>query len=135
MAPELLRRARVARAFGISVMVVGFGPVLWFVGRALASGFVPGLPSAWIAGIEHWLPLHRLTWVAHPIHTEVLLALAGLAVLWLGAAVAARQNAIFEAERRAADDRLRRVQQYGGDGRIEPYIGSPIPLRPDFEPQ
>jgi hypothetical protein len=127
MTSGLVRRARAARQFGFGVMLVGFVPVVWFVARSLQWG--PELPSAWTARIEASLPLHQFTWIAHPMHAELLFALAGLAILWLGAAIAGRQNGVFDAERRAAADRLRRVQQYGGgEDRIEPYIGSPISL-------
>ena len=49
--------------------------------------------------------------------------------------IISRQKAVFEADRRETEDRLRRVREYGGDGRIEPYIGSPITIDIDKEPQ
>ena len=70
-----------------------------------------------------------------PQPTMLLFAVAGLAVIWLGAAIIARQKPVFEADRRETADRLRRVREYGSDGRIEPYIGSPITIDEDTEPR
>jgi len=124
MHTELVRRARTARKFGIAMMLAGLVPVLWFISRSLtpAKAFVPALPLEWVPK------------VAQPTYVELVVALAGLAILWFGASIARRQQAVFEAEEREARDRQRRVQQYGGDGRLEPYIGSPITIDNDKEP-
>ena len=125
MHTELVRRARTARKFGIAMMLAGLLPVLWYVSRSLtpAKAFVPSLPLEWVPK------------VAQPSYLELFVALAGLAILWLGASIARRQQAVFEAEAREAQDRQRRVREYGGDGRVEPYIGSPITIDNDQEPR
>jgi hypothetical protein len=125
MHTELVRRARNARKFGIAMMLAGLMPVLWFTSRSLtpAKAYVPALPLEWVPKI------------AQPSYLELAVALAGFAILWLGAWIARRQQPVFEAHERDTQDRQRRVQQYGGDGRVEPYIGSPMVFRDDREPQ
>lgn len=124
MPTDIVRRAQTARKFGITMMLAGLVPVLWFISRSFtpAKAFVPALPL-------EWMPK-----VAQPSYVELVVALAGLAILWIGASIARRQQAVFELEERKVQDRQRRVQQYGGDGRLEPYIGSPITIDQDREP-
>jgi|SRR5947207_3989634 len=129
-----IRGATLARLFGITLVIAGLVAIAWFVGRSFYPA-VPGLPAQWMTAVEAWLPLHRLPWIAHPTHIEIFVALAGLALMWRGSTITADQSAVFEAAKLAAEDRLRRVRAYGGDGRIEPFIGAPIPMRPDTEPR
>ena len=123
----LLRRARILRLFGVSLVFAGLLPITWFVSRTLipAAQALPEFGS--IA-----LPA-RLAWMPNP--TGMLIALIGLAVMWLGASLIGRQLEILAAERRETEDRLRRVQQYAGEGRIEPYIGPQFPITDDTEPR
>ena len=126
MNSRTVRRASVARNIGIGLMVIGSLVIMWLIATSVKP-MGPALPS-----IETWAPLHRLPWMPNPL--VVLSALASLAIMWLGATIVARQKAVFEADRRETEDRLRRVREYGGDGRIEPYIGSPITIDVDKEP-
>jgi len=116
----------VARNFGIGLVVLGLAVIAWLVATSVKP-IGPTLPT-----FETWAPLHRLPWMPNPV--VLLSALASFAVMWLGATIISRQKAVFEAERRETEDRLRRVREYGGDGRIEPYIGAPITIDVDKEP-
>ena len=126
MKSKTVRRANAARNFGISLVVIGVVTVALLV-AATVKPIGPALPS-----FDAWAPLHRLPWMPNPI--VLLSALVSFAIMWLGATIIARQKAVFEADRRDTADRLRRVREYGGDGRIEPYIGSPITIDVDKEP-
>ena len=108
------------------MIVVGVLAVVWLVASSL-NPMVPALPS-----IEAPAALHRVPWMPNP--AVLLCALASLGVMLLGATMVSRQNAIFEANKRETEDRLRRVREYGGDGRYEPYIGSIITVYEDKEP-
>ena len=125
MTSELVRRARSLRLLGASIAFAGLLPVVWFISRALipAAKVLPEFGAA-------WLPLQKLTFISNP--ADIPLAVIGLAIMWAGASLAARQMAVFEAEKRAAADRQRRVHAYSdGGGRIEPYIGAPISIEDD----
>ena len=125
-----VQRAKAARKFGIGLIVVGLASLAWLIASQF-NPVVPAVPS--IQSIEALAPsLPRVPWMPQP--TVLLFALASLAGIWLGATIAARQKPVLEADRRQTEDRLRRVQQYGGDRRIEPYIGSPISIDEDKEP-
>jgi hypothetical protein len=126
MTSYVIRRARLARKFGMALIVAGLAAIAWLV-AAFFNPVVPTLPS-----IETLAPLHRAPWMPNP--SMLLFSLAGLAMIWLGASIIGRQKAIFEADRRETEDRLRRVREYGGEGRFEPYIGSPITFENDKEP-
>jgi hypothetical protein len=128
MTSDAIRRAKLARKFGMALALAGLVPIAWFI----AATFHPVVPSLPISGTEDWLPASRVPWIAHP--AALLFALASLALMWLGGTIVARQNAVFEAHRKETEDRLRRVREYGSDGRIEPYIGSDLFLRDDKEP-
>jgi hypothetical protein len=127
MNSKTVRRANAARNLGISLVVIGLVAIALLV-TATVKPIGPALPS-----FDTWAPLHRLPWMPNPI--VLVSALVGFAILWLGATIISRQKAVFEADRRETEDRLRRVREYGGDGRIEPYIGSPITIDIDKEPQ
>jgi len=128
MTSDVIRRAKLARKFGITLALAGLVPIAWFI----AASFHPVVPNLPIPGTEAWLPVNRMPWIAHP--AALLFALVSLALMWLGATIAARQNEVFEAYRKETADRLRRVREYGTDGRIEPYIGSPFTFYEDKEP-
>jgi hypothetical protein len=128
MTSKVIQRAKIARKFGVALVAAGLAPILWSIVTALRP-----LPPAWMADTEALLPTHRMPWIAHP--TLLLFGLAGLALIWLGATIVGRQSAVFQAEQRAAEDRLRRVREYGDDGRIEPFIGSTIEFPSDTEPR
>lgn len=126
MNTKQIRRARSARNLGIGLVAAGLLPIAWFVAGSLHPA-LPALPS-----FVDTPALSRASWLAHPI--GLVCALVSLALVWLGATMVARQKAVFEAERRDTEDRLRRVREYGNGGRIEPYIGSPITIDQDREP-
>src|SRR3954468_22065901 len=109
MTSKVIQRAKIARKFGIGLVAAGLAPIVWSIVTALRP-----LPPAWIADTEALLPTHRVPWLAHP--TVLLFALAGLALIWLGATIVARQGAVFQAERRATEDRLPRARGDGGGG-------------------
>ena len=130
-----VRRAKLAWRFGVGLVVVGLIPVIWFVIRSLQPAAVPGLPATWVSSMEAWLPLHKIGFIAHPVHAELVFTLAALALMWLGSTIAGRQRQIFELHKRDAEDRQRRAHVYAGEGRLEPYIGAPLRIAPDSEPQ
>jgi len=123
----LVRRAYTLRFFGIALVVAGLLPIAWFVSRALIPA-AKALPE--FGAIA--LPV-KLAWIPNP--AGILIGLAGLAVMWLGATLASRQMYILDADRRETEDRQRRVRQYAGEGRIEPYIGPSFPVADDNEPR
>ena len=124
MTSELVRRARSLRLLGASIAFAGLVPVVWFISRALipAARVLPEFGAT-------WLPLQKLTFIANP--ADIPFALIGLAIMWAGASLAARQLEVLETEKRAEQDRLRRVRSYSDGGRIEPYIGAPISIEDD----
>lgn len=129
MSSELVRRAQTLRLLGAGIAFAGLVPVMWFISRALipAAKVLPEFGAS-------WLPLSKLAWLPNP--ADIPLALIGLAIMWFGATLASRQMAVFEAEKRAAEDRLRRVHAYSDSGgRIEPYIGSTIEVVDEGEPR
>ncbi|MFN2645892.1 MAG: hypothetical protein ABR570_12960 [Burkholderiales bacterium] len=128
-------RAKAAWTFGLVVVLVGFVPVLLFVGQSLAGisllpDGLPQFPNAWLEALAARLSLAQRIWMPRTLPPGLALAVAGLLAMMLGAVIARRQAAVLEAEKRETEDRLRRVRQYelGGhaDGRIDPYIGSPL---------
>lgn len=123
----LVRRAKTRRFFGALLVLAGLLPVAWFVSRMLIPA-AKALPEFGAIALPA-----KLAWLPNP--TGMLIALAGLAVMWIGAAIMSRQLYILDAERRDAEDRLRRVHQYAGEGRVEPYIGPQFPNTDDFEPR
>ena len=122
----LVKRAKALRFFGSLLVFSGLVPVAWFVSRMLipAAKALPEFDA--IA-----LPA-KLAWLPNP--TGMLIALAGLVVMWVGATMISRQLYILDAVKRETEDRLRRVHQYAGEGRIEPYIGPQFPSTEDIEP-
>jgi hypothetical protein len=123
----LIRRAKAFRMLGAALVFSGLIPVAWFVSRTLVPA-AQALPE--FGSIA--LPV-KFAWIPDP--TGMLIALAGLAVMWLGATVISRQLYILDAAKREAENRRRRVQQYAGEGRIEPYIGPQFPVTDDPEPR
>ena len=108
----------------MGLIVAALLPIVWFV----ASSVHPAVPT-----LPAFLPVaHRVPWLPHP--AALVFALASLALMWLGATIVARQNEVFDAHQKETADRLRRVREYGTDGRIEPYIGSPLTFYEDKEP-
>ena len=122
-----VRRAKAFRMLGATLVFAGLVPVAWFVSRTLVPA-AQALPE--LGAIA--LPA-KLAWIPNP--TGMLIALIGLAVMWLGATVISRQLYILDAVKRDAEDRQRRVHQYAGEGRIEPYIGPQFPVTDDSEPR
>src|SRR3954469_15653238 len=100
-----IQRAKTARKLGIGLVALGLLPIAWFIASTLQPA-LPPLPS--IPGTEALPSLHRLPWIA----PALLYVLPSCLLMWMGAAIAGRQKAVFEAEQRAAEDRLRRVREY-----------------------
>lgn len=123
MSPSSMRRARAARVVGIALLLAGFAPVLVFaIGSLLPAAqtsaalpFFPELP--WLAAFEQWLHSRRVRW-SPP--SGLVYALPGLALMFLGAALAHAQRPALEAERARKADARRRAHLYGGGQRIEP---------------
>jgi hypothetical protein len=135
-----VRRAKTARTLGFVVVLAGFLPVLFFMLHsflrvALLPDALPSLRAGWLDAHLARLPLHKVVWLSPELYAGLAIALAGLLVMLLGAAIARRQMAVLEAAKRVTEDRLRRVHQYMGDGRIEPYIGRVITIPEDVEPR
>ena len=123
----LVRRAKTRRIFGALLVFAGLLPVAWFVSRMLIPA-AKALPEFGAIALPA-----KFAWLPNP--TGMLIALAGLAVMWVGGTIIARQLYILDIEKRETEDRLRRVHQYAGEGRIEPYIGPQFPNTDDIEPR
>jgi hypothetical protein len=125
MNSAVVRRARLARVLGATLMLVGLAAIFWLVAKSITPS-----PVA-----EPLMPLRRLAWIPSSSLFALVFSLPSLAIMWLGATLITRQNAVLEAHQRETQDRLRRVREYGGDGRIEPYIGSRFTLDTDEDPR
>jgi len=139
MTPWMVRRAKAAWLLGFCVVLAGFLAVLLFVLQAFLPGALlpelPRLPAVWVDGSLVRMPLHKVIQIPHQLYAGLALAAVGLITMMLGAAIARRQVALLEAAKRGTEDRLRRVSQYSGEERIEPYIGDTITIEPDAEPK
>jgi hypothetical protein len=84
----------------------------WLAGMALAAaGFVLLLS-----------PAALLVWAGEVRYAAMAAALAGVTLGSLGVVVVRRQAARIAAEKRRAEDRLRRVHLYRDSARREPFI-------------
>lgn len=120
-----IRRARIARVLGATLMLVGLAAIFWLVARSISPS-----PVA-----DALIPLRRIAWIPASSISALVFSLPSLAVMWLGATLIARQKEVLEANQRETQDRLRRVREYGSDGRIEPFIGSRFTLEADEDPR
>jgi hypothetical protein len=85
---------------------------LWLVGMVLAAaGFVLALS-----------PAALLVWAGEVRYAALAAALAGVTLGSLGVFIVRRQAARIAAEKRRAEDRLRRVHLYRDNARREPFI-------------
>jgi hypothetical protein len=112
------RKATAAEVLGIILVLAGFLPVVLFslgmlVPSAEASAMLSLFPDI------PWFDARKVRWAPH---AGVAFALAGLAVMLLGAAIVRRQRPVFEAMHAHRQDALRRVRQYGPADRIEPTL-------------
>jgi len=122
-----MKNAKLAWLLGIVLALAGFVPVLVFavgtlVPAAEASavlGFLPELP--WRAGLDSWLHVRRVPW-SPP--AGLVYALPGLAIMYIGAAIARRQDSARDAASARQADARRRAHLYGGPERIEPTLGA-----------
>jgi hypothetical protein len=139
MAPGMVRRAKAAWLLGFVVVLAGFSAVLLFVVQAfLPAGLLPELPrmpAVWVDGSLVRMPLNKVVQIPHQLYAGLAVAVLGLLTMMYGASIARRQVALLEAAKRGSEDRLRRVQQYAGEERIEPYIGDTITIDVDAEPK
>jgi len=118
MSPWSTRKLIAAEVLGIVVLLAGFLPVVVF---ALGS-LVPSAEASAMLGLFPdipWFDARRLRWAPH---AGVAFALAGLMVMFAGAAIVRRQQRVFEAMRTRRQDALRRVRQYEPADRIEPTL-------------
>ncbi len=126
MRPSSVHGALAARTFGLILLLAGFVPVVAFavgtlVPAAEASamlGFFPDM--SWLSSAESWLHARRIRWTPSP---GLIFALPGLILMYLGAAIARRQETVFDAEQARRRDAQRRVRQYGPSERVEPTLG------------
>lgn len=112
-------RARAAEVFGIMLVLAGFLPALVF---ALGS-LVPAAEASAMLGLFPeipWLDARKIRWAPH---AGVAFAIAGLALMLLGAAIARRQQPIFDAMQARREDARRRAHLYGATERVEPTLG------------
>ena len=139
MTPWMVRRAKAAWLLGFVVVLAGFCVVLLFVLQAfLPEAVLPGLlrlPPVQVDGSLVRMPLNKVIQIPHQLYAGLAVAAFGLLTMVYGARIAGRQVPVLEAAKQTSEDRLRRVSQYAGDGRIEPYIGDPITIEPDTEPK
>ena len=139
MTPWMVRRAKTAWLLGFAVVLAGFFAVLLFVVQAfLPAGFLPELPrmpAVWVDGSLVRMPLHKVVQIPHQLYAGLAVAVFGLLTMLYGARIARSQIPVLEAAKQRTEDRLRRVQQYAGEERIEPYIGDTITIDVDSEPK
>ena len=139
MAPWIVRRARASWLLGFVVVLAGFFAVLLFVVQAfLPAGVLPELPRmppVWVDGSLVRMPLNKVVQVPPQLYAGLAVAVLGLLTMLYGARLAGRQVPMLEAAKQGTQDRLRRVSQYAGGERIEPYIGDTITIEPDREPK
>jgi hypothetical protein len=119
-------RALVVHTFGIVLVLAGFVPVVAFaigtlVPAAEASAMLGYFPDmSWLSSAERWLQARRIGWAPSP---GLIFALPGLILMYLGAAIARRQEPVFDAEQARRRDAQRRLRQYSPSERIEPTLG------------
>jgi len=139
MTPWMVRKAKTAWLLGFAVVLAGFFAVLLFVVQAfLPAGFLPELPrmpAVWVDGSLVRMPLHKVVQIPHQLYAGLAVAVFGLLTMLYGARIARSQIPVLEAAKQRTEDRLRRVQQYAGEERIEPYIGDTITIDVDSEPK
>ena len=139
MTPWMVRRAKTAWLLGFAVVLAGFFAVLLFVVQAfLPAGLLPELPrmpAIWVDGSLVRMPLHKVVQIPHQLYAGLAVAVFGLLTMLYGARIARRQIPVLEAAKQTTEDRLRRVSQYAGEERIEPYIGDTITIDVDAEPK
>jgi hypothetical protein len=139
MNPWMVRRAKAAWLLGFFVVLAGFLAVLLFVLQAFLPAALlpqlPRMPAVWVDGSLVRMPLHKVVQIPHQLYAGLAVAGFGLLTMLFGARIARRQIALLEAAKRGTEDRLRRVSQYSGEERIEPYIGDTITIEPDAEPK
>jgi hypothetical protein len=114
-------RARVAWLFGFLLVLAGFLPVVLFALGSLVpdTGLGPFPDISWLSEVERWLSSRRIRWAPS---SGLVFALPGLALMYLGAAIARVQEAEIDALRNRRQDARRRVRQYGPMDRIEPTL-------------
>jgi hypothetical protein len=139
MTPWMLRRAKASWLLGFLVVLAGFFAVLIFVLQAFLPASllpeVPRLPALRIDGSLARMPLNKVIQIPHQLYAGLAIAAFGLLTMVLGARMARRQIPVLEAAKQKTEDRLRRVSQYAGEERIEPYIGDTITVDVDAEPK
>lgn len=125
MTSGFVHRARAFHLFGSALAIVGFLPVLLFLGHS----FLPAageFPWAWLMNAqlnaELWLPVERMR-ILNGLDMGLVLAVLGVIAMALGAMIARLQTAALVAGKQQRADRLRRVQQYRADSQVEPFIG------------
>lgn len=134
--------ARMARLFGIVLVLAGFAPVLLFsLGVLLPAeeapavlDLLPAIPSDWLSTAEAWLRAHKIRWSPQ---AGLVFALPGILVMGLGAAIAKSQAPVLHANRARNEDARRRVPQYRGvTERQEPTLGpDSAPTRMGTDPE
>ena len=139
MTPWMMRRAKTAWLLGLIVALAGFFAVLVFVLQAFLPATLlpelPRLPAVSIEGSLSRMPLNKAIRIPHELYAGLAVAIFGLLTMLCGATIARRQVARLEAVQRGTEDRMRRVQQYAGEERVEPYLGDTITIDVDAEPK
>ena len=116
----IVRRARAGWLFGFVVVLAGLVPVMLFVAQSVLGSV--GTVAA-LAQFHGWPAFGKLTGIPTQQHAALVIAVAGFAVMVLGARIARRQTAVLESAGRHRQDRLRRARHYQDGERIEPFIG------------
>ncbi len=130
-----VRRAQTAWRLGFALVLAGFLAVLFVAGQSLVPMESAGHALDALSQLSApWLP--AAAGMLSPRFRGMLVSsLLAFALMALGAAIAKRQLAVLDAARRETEDRQRRVRQYDGGERLEPFIGSAIPVPPDSGPR
>jgi len=113
-----MNRARFVWLSGIALIVAGFLPALAFTLAML----VPSAEASAVLGLFPaipWVDARKIWWAPHPMVTA---ALAGVAVMMIGATLVRRQRSVFDALRNRRADARRRAPLYGME-RVEPTLG------------
>jgi len=111
MTSSNVSRARARLVLANLLVIAGFGAVL----PLMLVAFLPGAEAAPL--------LQYIPWMPGGLAMPILVALAGLTVMFAGSAIASRQRRVLDAEQRRRGDALRRAHFYRGEGRIEPTLG------------
>jgi hypothetical protein len=109
--------------FGAALVVAGLCLLLYFVALLFweLGAFRNEILGAVLRPVDYAL-LGSPAWLTR-LHIGMAIAVLGVAVGSSGVVMVRRQSTRISVERMRLEDRLRRTNLYGDDGRLEPFIG------------